>query len=33
MMLQDIYPHRLHNQYTEKSDPLPESPVLRCSRT
>ena len=27
MMLQDIYPHRLHNQYTEKSDPLPESPV------
>ena len=28
MMLQDIYPHSLHNQYTEKSDPLPESPVF-----
>jgi NAD+ diphosphatase len=27
MMLQDIYPHSLHNQFTEKSDPLPESPV------
>ena len=27
MMLQDIYPHSFHNQYTEKTDPLPESPV------
>ena len=27
MMLQDIYPHSLHNQFTEKSDPLPESSV------
>ena len=28
MMLQDIYPHSLRNQFTEKSDPLPESPVF-----
>ena len=27
MMLQDIYPHSFHNQYTEKTDPLPDSPV------
>ena len=31
MMLQDIYPHSLHNQYTEKTDPIPESPVY-CFR-
>ena len=27
MMLQDIYPHSFHNQYTEKTNPLPDSPV------
>ena len=31
MMIQDIWPHTLHNQFSEKTDPLPESPVF-CFR-
>ena len=31
MMLQDILPHRLRNQYSEKTDPTPDSPVF-CFR-
>ena len=31
MMLQDIRPHRLRNQYTDKTDPTPDSPVF-CFR-
>ena len=31
MMIQDIWPHSLHNQYSEKKEPLPESPVY-CFR-
>ncbi|MDO4418441.1 MAG: NAD(+) diphosphatase [Eubacteriales bacterium] len=27
MMLQDIRPHNLRNQYSDKTDPVPESPV------
>ena len=31
MMLQDIWPHRLRNQFTDKTDPTPDSPVF-CFR-
>ena len=31
MMLQDIWPHRLRNQFSERTDPVPESPVF-CFR-
>ena len=31
MMIQDIAPHRLRNQYSDKTDPSPESPVY-CFR-